>query len=281
MPATDSPRSLVNGDPDTVIPVTDRGLQYGDGVFETLSVVQGEMLCWDAHCARLLEGCRRLHLNPPAIEILAEEAGQLVAGQERAVLKIMITRGSSGRGYRPEPDAIPSRILTLHNWPEWPQENTTAGVVIRVCQQRLAQSPALAGIKHLNRLEQILARAEWDDPAIAEGLMLDMAGHVIEGTMSNVFVFKGNQLLTPDLSQCGIAGVIRGRVLETARALGIDAMIAELELSDIESADSLFLCNSLIGLWPVRKVGEREYAISPRIADLREKLQHQDCIAAV
>ena len=270
--------ALINGQTADSIPITDRGLQYGDGLFETVAVFDGRLLCWNEHMARLEEGCRRLNIDLPERQQLTDEARQLAGDTGRGVLKLVLTRGSAGRGYAPPRDAVPNRILSLNPWPEYPAAHREQGVHVRVCETRLATNPALAGLKHLNRLEQVLARGEWDDPAIAEGLMLDQAGQVIEGTMSNVFVYRQGTVMTPDTGQCGVAGIIRGRILALAGELQLEAMIAPLDLNDVGSAEELFLCNSLIGIWPVSTLGEKRYTPGPITRLIQDKLIQNDCI---
>lgn len=273
------PTALINGQPADTVSITDRGLQYGDGLFETIAVVDGRLLCWDEHMTRLENGCTRLNIAFPGSRQLAAEAGQVIAGSRRGVLKIIVTRGSDGRGYAPAADATPSRILWLNPWPDYPSDNREQGVRVRLCDTRLSTNSLLAGMKHLNRLEQVMARSEWNDPAIAEGLMFDQTGRVIEGTMSNLFVYREGALITPDVGQCGVAGIIRGRVLALAAEQHIDVMIAPLELNDIETAGELFLCNSLIGIWPVRAIGERRYTPGAVTRTLQDQLIQQGYIS--
>jgi 4-amino-4-deoxychorismate lyase len=127
----------------------------------------------------------------------------------------------------------------------------------------------LAGIKHLNRLEQVMARAEWDTPAIAEGLMLDRQGHVISGTQSNLFMIKGKQLLTPRLSEAGIAGVVRGLVLESAPRFSLQPQLAELTVEDLKHADALFMTNAIMGLCPVSRFEQTVYRLNNIPAELK------------
>lgn len=242
---------LINGMPGDLLTVSDRGLHYGDGLFETVAVRNGICEFWDRHMQRLLRGCERLRIPAPDESLLADETARLAQDASRAVLKILITRGSGGRGYRvPEP-AAPTRILRLTEWPDYPADNATQGIRLRLCTQRLGSNPSLAGLKHLNRLEQVLARLEWDDPVIAEGVVLDHAGNVIEGTFSNVFMVKNGTLITPRLDQCGVAGVLRGEVMELAVLEGIVCEERRLPLAELYTADEMFLTNSLIGIWPV------------------------------
>jgi len=246
--------TLINGQQSDQLGIDDRGLLYGDGLFETIAVRAGVPQLWDRHMQRLGLGCMRLGITLPDLINLRKEAHTVCRDAQRAVLKIIVTRGSGARGYRCRDSANTTRILALQPWPDYPDDFKQRGVAVRLCVTRLGSNPMLAGLKHLNRLEQVLARNEWDDPAIPEGLMLDSAGAVIEGTMSNVFLVRGGTLQTPDLSQCGVAGIMRGRILEMAAEMGLATGIMQLGLKDLMDAQEIFLCNSLIGLWPVREL---------------------------
>ncbi len=247
-------RIIVNGAAENSVAALDRGLQYGDGLFETLAILDGAPQHWESHIARLERGCSRLYLPSPPRDGLLAEAKRLCKGIKRGVLKIILTRGAGGRGYRLSNPALPTRIVIGFPWPELPAQAVAEGVTVRICDTRLGLNPALAGIKHLNRLEQVLAQREWDEPDIAEGLMRDLEGNVIEGTMSNLFIVIDGRLITPDLSRCGVAGIMRGFILTTAQDLGIEVVIAPLGVAELMRAAEAFLCNSLIGLWPIRDV---------------------------
>lgn len=261
---------LIDGKDTDRIAADDRGLLYGDGLFETIAVHDGVPQLWAQHMARLHRDCVRLGIAPPAEELLLDEARSLCAASEQAVLKIIITRGSGGRGYRPAPQSVPRRILSLHPWPVYPAFCWQQGIAVRLCDTRLGRNPRLAGIKHLNRLEQVLARSEWDDADITEGLMLDTEDRLIEGTMSNVFLIRDGELRTPALEYCGVAGVMRGHVVALAVELGIPCAVMPLELADVAQADELFVCNSLIGIWPVRRFQEREFIPGPLTRRLQQ-----------
>lgn len=250
--------TLVNGQPEDCIPVSDRGLQYGDGLFETIAIRDGKPELWMGHMQRLVAGCMRLEISPPDLEQLTADVQRVAGDQDRAVVKIIVTRGSATRGYRPVGNAQPVRIVQGLPWPEFPQSAERNGVSVHWCQTRLAQQPRLAGLKHLNRLEQVLARAEWRDE-YAEGLMCDPDGNVIEGTMSNVFLVQDGTLITPDLSQSGVAGVMRATVLELAKRQGLDCLVQPVSVSMVEGCAELFLTNSLIGIWPVARLGGKTY----------------------
>ncbi len=267
--------SLLDGVANGCIEGSDRGLHYGDGLFETLAVRAGRPRFWSQHLARLTAGCIRLAIPAPDPALLRAEADRLCATQTQAVLKIVVTRGSGGRGYRPPLEAVPRRLLSLSPWPDYPASWANSGVQLRYCRTPVATSPALAGLKHLGRLEQVLARAEWDDPAIPEGLMLDADGAVIEGTMSNLFAVQDGALWTPDLSRAGVAGLARQRVLALAQRQGIRVSEGRLTPADLTQADGLFLTNSLIGLWPVRQLEGRIYPIDPLIRQIAEALREE------
>ncbi len=262
---------LINGIETGQLDALDRGLQYGDGLFETLRIQQGQPRHWAAHMARLAHGCERLGLPMPDEVLLRDEATRLCREAQNdidGVLKIVLTRGSGGRGYRPPLTLVVTRLLARFPLPDYPPQNAMQGVVVRLCDTRLGLNPALAGLKHLNRLEQVLARAEWQDTGIAEGLMQDIEGNVIEGTMSNLFMVKAGSLRTPELSRCGVTGVMRAQVMTAAEGLGIPVGEGRLGLRDLAAADELFLCNSVIGIWPVRELAGRTYVPGPVTARL-------------
>ncbi|MCU7931346.1 MAG: aminodeoxychorismate lyase [Candidatus Thiodiazotropha sp. (ex Codakia rugifera)] len=252
---------LINGIPGDQVPLSDRGLQYGDGLFETLAVINGQPGLWQRHMARLSRGEQVLGFPPSDKQLLKQEALSLCACHERAVLKIILTRGSGGRGYRPPLSTDPRRILTLHPWPEYPHEWFAKGIRLGICHTRVSLNRQLAGLKHLNRLEQVLARSEWQDPAIAESLMLDDRERVISGTQSNLFMIQGETILTPDLSQAGISGVVRELVIEQAEQLALPVQITDLVLDDFQQADALFVTNSLMGICPVAILDQRRFNI--------------------
>lgn len=242
----------------------DRGLAYGDGLFETIAVCDGQLLCWTAHMARLQRGCAVLALPAPDGAQLLREAEQVTAGQSRGIVKILLTRGTGGRGYRPPQATQLRRIVGLHEWPSDLDDDRRRPVTTWVCRQRLGHNPQLAGIKHLNRLEQVLASAEWPAPDYFEGLMLDLDGHLLAGIRSNVFLVRDRVLLTPDLTDAGIAGIVRQAVLDIAPSHGLDVRVGALALTQLTDADELFLCNCVMGLRVVGRVdnGDNSYRLA-------------------
>jgi 4-amino-4-deoxychorismate lyase len=263
----------VNGRPQDSVSTLERGLLYGDGLFETIAVRDGRAQRWERHMERLRSGCERLGIVPVAPALLEREVQSLCSGVPQAVLKIIISRGCGGRGYRPAVAGAPTRIIQLHPWPDDPPHLARDGVAVRCCRLRLGQNPALAGIKHLNRLEQVLARAEWDDAGIPEGLLLDRQDRLIEGTMSNVFLVLGGRLVTPDLSQCGVAGVMRAELLGLAADTGIHTEVRAVPVAELFDAEEAFLCNSIIGIWPVSSVDGHRIASGKVAGRLQQLLQ--------
>lgn len=256
---------------------------YGHSVFETVAVNAGKLLLWDQHLARLLLGAQTLNIpfhNELATLLMADVA-QLLASHEQAnglnVIRIQLTMGQGGRGYANPESPTPTRIVSLHDYPIQHLQRAKTGVNIGVSDVRLAQQPLLAGIKHGNRLEQVLARSRWH-PDWDEALLLDQDQNVIEGTQSNLFVVEQGVLKTPDLSLCGVAGVMRGYVLGLAQTIGVEVQTVRLSLSQVESADEVFLTNSLIGIWPVKRCGKILYNTSEVSSKLLKKIQKNEVI---
>lgn len=270
--------TLINGKTQTRVDVTDRGLSYGDGLFETIQVKQGQALLWDAHIARLKQGCARLKI--PFDTILGQLAfdwQQLqthLPADGSGVLKWVVTRGVGQRGYYPAPDAEPTIISMLSDKRDTSVQ-ASQGVSLRWCEQVLSLNATLAGIKHLNRLEQVLARGEWNDSNIAEGLMCDTEGYVVEGTMSNLLWVKDEVLYTPALDQAGIEGVVRATLLTLAQGMGIGCTIARFKPEVLQTADELMICNSVIDVWPVTQLGAQVYQVGVLTRKLQALLQKE------
>ncbi len=273
--------ALVNGRPDSVISVHDRGLQFGDGVFETIAVQSGRPLYLEPHLERLELGCKRLSIAAPERDLLTQEANRLCAPVSAGVLKLIVTRGTGGRGYQAPDDISANRILTMHQRPVYPGSFYHAGIPSCVCRRRLANNPDLAGIKHLNRLEQVLLRREVAATPCPEGVVLDRQGNVIEGSMSNLFMVKNGRILTPDLSRAGVAGVVRAAVIRHCEAAAIATGTRNIKLEELYEADEVFYCNSVIGIWPVKSMGDKVFDSIDTALDIMRKLTDNNIIAAV
>lgn len=269
---------LVNGSPEDRIDVSDRGLQYGDGVFETIAYRNGKAEFLEQHLQRLLEGCARLSINFEQIDALRFEINTVCdhTDTDNAVIKVIVTRGSGSRGYFSLNDTEPTRIVSSHPYPKYPDQYQTEGVYLRFCDQMLSSNRKLAGIKHLNRLEQVLARNEWDDPDIAEGIMSDSDDNIIECTMSNIFIVEEDQLFTPSIIDCGIAGVMRGQIIQLATRSSLAVEERVITRKELAHADEVFVCNSIIGIWPVNAISNKEYPIGLITQFLQKSLVELD-----
>lgn len=253
-------KAFVDGRRATRLPVDDRGLAYGDGLFETIRFVAGHAPLWQGHMARLRRGCRILRLPAPDPAQLLAEAGQLVAGAD-ALIKIILTRGG-GRGYQPGVDQPVRRVVMRLPLPRMPASIYQRGLRTRWCRLRLADQPVLAGLKHLNRLEQVLARSEWTGPDIDEGLLLDGRARVVCATAANLFVVDRGRLLTPALTHSGVAGVARAWLLRRAsRWLPVEQIA--LTPRQVERADEVFLSNAVRGVMPVTGLADRRFSVGP------------------
>jgi 4-amino-4-deoxychorismate lyase len=268
--------NLVNGVPDGVISAQDRGLTLGDGVFRTLRMEQGRPCWWADQYAKLEADCRQLGLSNPSRSEWEQDLAWIAVRLPDAVVRLTVTRGPGPRGYRLPDLPLPTRLCQATPLPDFPDPVAEGGARIRLCSLRLGHQPRLAGTKHLNRLENVLARAEWDDPDIDEGLLLDEAGSLVSGVMSNLFLWRGGGLLTPRLDRCGVAGVARGRLLHWAAGQGIPVRETDLALADLYAAEAAFLTNSLIRIRYVAAFGDRRWD-RPRLYDtLQEALSCAD-----
>lgn len=272
---------LVNGVPGNSISIRDRGLLYGDGVFRTLRAINGKALHWDLHYLKLKRDCSALGITCPDEALLCAELDKVLAQHPDGVVKLIVTRGEGARGYTPSADAPHTRIWDFSPLPDYPPEWMTQGIKTHICSLRLSAQPRLACVKHLNRLENVLAAMELNNAQlhgeqVAEGLLLDAEGHLIEGTRSNLFLVSQGQLATPDLSRCGVAGIQRGRVMAWALQHGITLHVRDVGLEEALQADELFIVNSVIGLWPIRELGKRHWSHFPVAAQIRHGLDQQD-----
>ncbi|MBJ7312892.1 aminodeoxychorismate lyase [Rugamonas sp. CCM 8940] len=269
--------SFINGQAGHLLPVADRGLQYGDGLFETILCLDGAAQRFELHWERLRAGCARLAIALP--EIRAElHAAIADAALPRAVAKLIVTRGSSARGYACPAAVAPNWILTIAAAPSPDPARYRDGIALMTCHTRLPHDRLLAGMKHLNRLHQVLARAELGEQ-VQDGVMLDQQGSVIEGVLSNLFLVQRGRVLTPDLSQCGVCGILRGEVMAACRTLGLALEVRAVAPHELLDADEVFVTNVLGGVVPVRSIDGRDIPRGPVARQLREQLCHQDALA--
>lgn len=259
------PRVWVNATETNLVPAEDRGLAFGDGLFETMRLHGARVPLLERHLQRLQHGALRLRIALEIDELRAEISRFLSSsGTDEGILKLIVTRGDGGRGYRVDAGNEARRILMQRPLAPHPAQWWSEGVSIRHCDTRLGSNPALAGMKHLNRLEQVLARLEWDDAQIAEGLMCDQKGRIVEGVSTNLFLVSGGRLLTPVIDHCGVAGVMRGFILDVvAPELALNTEQVHCERALLGAAQEVFLCNAVIGVWPVRQLGAKRWPLGP------------------
>ncbi|MGU9978216.1 MAG: aminodeoxychorismate lyase, partial [Candidatus Oxydemutatoraceae bacterium WSBS_2016_MAG_OTU14] len=267
--------TFVNGLPREEVELLDRGLGFGDGVFETIAITpQKQLFLWPLHRERLIKGCDTLHI-PLDIDILEEEIKRICASslQHRStcqqVLKIVLTRGCSNTGYRYSMPIQAMRYVYLSQRPYLSKATYTQGIALQICKHRLGAQPALKSIKHLNRIDQVLARSEWDDEPF-EGIVLDHNEYLVEGTMSNIFLCLGDTLVTPQLDQCGVAGVMREYLLKRSQqSKSFSIVTKRLTLADLLNAEGVFICNSVIGIVPVREIAGLSFTIPKLVQEIQ------------
>ena len=267
---------LVNGQAGGAgISVLDRGLHYGDGLFETIACRRGvaRFLAW--HLERLSLGCERLRI-PVVLSEIRDEVRMLAREVDSAIIKVMVTRGSAtARGYAPTGTEKPTRITFRQAWPSEDPAARQDGVRVRIASLRLGENPALAGLKHLNRLEQVLARMESmsaTGEVAVESLLFSSSGKLVSGNMSNVFIVRDSRVQTPRIDTCGVAGVMRRVVLSEASRAGVAAEECSLEAADLNGAQEIFLTNARIGIWPVRALQSRVLSPGPVTRRLQQHL---------
>ncbi len=268
------PRSLVNGTPADKISLTDRGIQYGDGVFRTMLVADGQVVDMAAQLDKLYADANRLGIKGISPETLRDDIHKLLDQcQGFSALKIILTRGNSNRGYVYDPKADATRIVSIFELSDVPNSYWTKGVDLFVCTTRLGKNAALSGIKHLNRLEQVLARNEFGNE-FQEGLMLDTDNQVISGTMSNIYFVSNGSITTPSLELSGVRGFMLDKIQTCAGESGLSLNTGHIHLQQIDAAEEVFVSNSLIGIWPVRSIGQKQWRRGPLTSKLQHLIQH-------
>jgi 4-amino-4-deoxychorismate lyase len=267
---------LINGDFSHVITPLDRGFAYGDGVFRTMLMRNNQPDNWPLHYQKLVADCAAIGIVCPSAELLISDMLQLftsdINDKPSEVAKIIITRGEGERGYAQPAITNPTRVILKSAVPRYSTDNQFKGVQLHLCQTRLADEGKLAGIKHLNRLENIMARMEWHDEKIFDGILLDQQNNVIECTMSNIFARYGNLLVTPDLSRCGVAGITRQRIIWLESQLNLKIELASLPFEKLLQADEVIICNSLYGAFQVHNIGQTIWHQQPLAKVIRSAL---------
>ena len=246
-------KSLVNGKTSDTVSLRDRGFQFGDGVFETVRVINSRCLLLDRHLLRLSSALEHLGINTDLIVVLKTEIRDIIQGCTDGALKIIITRGITDLGYTYPELILPTRCLLLFRYSFRNDDPVNLGV----SSIRLPKNRFLAGIKHLNRLDQVLVRKSWET-GWDEAVVFDQKGRVIEGTMSNIFLVHKKTITTPKLDECGVAGVVRQWVIDRCKKEEIKIKIKRVERSLLETANEIFMTNSLQGIQTVRCYRDKE-----------------------
>ena len=285
--------NLINGVTTDYLNINDRAIHYGDGLFETILCSNNKLFYWEQHYQRLQLSSKKLKINCPAEQLLLNDIKALLAANENpasensannsCVIKIIVSRGTGERGYKISKTMSANRLVLL-SVIEADYSSLLSGRLLTgdlyLCEQQVSINESLAGLKHLNRLENVLARNEWGynkqshagNNKIIDGLMINANQHVIEGTMSNLFAVKDNQLLTPDLTQSGVKGIMRDEIINIANKMDIKVSIVNMSIDELPVMDGLFISNSLIGMKSINKLIDTQYKQSDITKSIFEKL---------
>ena len=278
--------ALINSEFEDKISVFDRGLAYGDGFFETTAwkFMEKKKECrvefWGRHIKRIKKTCKFLKIKLSDFRQLEKDKEKILSkaydhGITEGVLKIIITRGEGGRGYKYEKNMKPNIIFIVSNRPDYPKDFYSKGVKIRFSKNPISSNNVLSGFKHLNRLDSVLARSEWEDKNIFDSIFINKNNNIIEGTMSNLFLLKENILYTPSINFCGISGIMREVVIDKCNDLFERIKICELSKEFFLDANSVFLTNSLIKILPVKQVESKKFRIDKKVFNIIKKFNDQ------
>lgn len=260
--------SSVDTGTNTFISESDRGFNYGDGIFTTLLVQSAKPIHYPLHESRLKYGCQRLCIPEPSWLTIGKEVTSLCTDEPKAVIKIIITRGEGGRGYSPTGANQANVVITKHAYPE-KYETWQNGIEIGIADTKLGLNPLTAGIKHLNRLEQVLIRKELDEKQLLEGVVADINGHVISVSAGNLFWQIGTEWFTPSLQNSGIEGIMRHLLIQYCQENDISCRQVLVDIEKLLKADSVLICNSIMGLVPIKRIDRHQFDSTDSIDQLR------------
>ncbi|QIA62878.1 aminodeoxychorismate lyase [Vibrio astriarenae] len=260
----------VNGVPCDSISASDRSFQYGDGVFTTMLLQDGKVLHWSLHTQRLREGLNRLAIPHPNWSDVERWVANAAIEHSRSGIKVHISRGSGGRGYSPLGCESPVVTISAFQYPKHYSTWHQAGLELGICQTQLGLNPTLAGIKHNNRLEQIMAKAEMDAVGLPDGIVTDLNEHIVETTMANLFWRKGQTLYTPKMVNAGVKGITRNYVAAQLPSLGFSLTEEDFFIEDLLCADEVFVTNAILGVAPVSKIAHHSFSFSDLAKQLRK-----------
>lgn len=251
---------FINGKPQSDLPVDDRATQFGDGCFTTARVVDGKIHFLPSHLQRLYDACQRLMIPFHEWSLLEQEMQSLAGEHAQAVLKVILSRGSGGRGYSSNACVNPTRILSISAWPVHYQRWREEGISLTLSPVRLGRNPLLAGIKHLNRLEQVLIRAHLEQTDAHDALVLDSEGWLTECCAANIFWRKGEGVFTPRVDQAGVNGIMRQHCIQLLNASHYRLQEVNVTQAALADVDEVIICNALMPVLPVRAYGELRWS---------------------
>ena len=253
----------------------DRAFQYGDGIFRTFVVDNKKALLWKYHYKKIVADCLAMKITPPKENDLLSDIRSLFKSKNKSVGKFIISRGSSERGYKFNEDITHNRFLIKTKMPSYPKEYFKIGVNLYVCKQKLNPS-ILSGVKHLNRLENIMARREWKGDRYVDGILLDQNGHVIECVSSNIFMRIGKTIYTPKITHVGIKGVTRELIIKISAQLGFKIKEITFDLNKLLASDEVFITNSLFGVLQVKKIKNKSWQHQELASLFNQSLENLD-----
>ncbi|MGF1908242.1 aminodeoxychorismate lyase [Vibrio kasasachensis] len=262
----------LNGQTADSISLLDRSFQYGDGCFTTMLTKQGKLMYWSYHLQRMQACLDALAIPQPDWNQVETWLNLAANNESLAGLKLHISRGEGGRGYSATQVSAPNVTINDFAYPAHYLQWQEQGIELGVCRTRLGINPLLAGHKHNNRLEQVLVKTELDERALADAVVLNISGNVIETSMANLFWRQGEILYTPDLDVSGVAGVARRRVLEHAKLQNIPVQLGQFELADLLRANEVFITNSLLGIAPIKAIESQSFSIGTMTRSIQETL---------
>jgi 4-amino-4-deoxychorismate lyase len=251
----------VNGKHQSSIAISDRSIAYGDGIFTTAKISNGQVQFLSSHITRLIEGCQYLKINFTQSQALVDEIITVAQNYPTAVLKVIITAGSGGRGYSRKGVGEAQTIVSIHEFPPHYNLWSEQGVSLVYCNIKLGLNPLLKGLKHLNRLEQVLIKDELDNVTADDCLVCDLNDLVVETSSANVFWMRGNKVYTPVLQDAGVQGIYRKNIL----SIDQDIQRVKEKFIDLNDISSMFICNSVMGVIPVYRLNNRPLNIEPVI----------------
>jgi 4-amino-4-deoxychorismate lyase len=245
-----------------ILDIHERGLHYGDGLFETLLKLNTEIPLWSKHYNRLRKGCDKLSIPVPDDTWLLEKIDAETEGQDSAVVKIIVTRGRGGRGLKLPQNNQASVFILSYLYAEIVGKALQLDVAMS--HTRLPINPNLAGIKHLNRLDYVLATIELERiGGMGEAILCDTEGYIVEGIISNLFFCLDDEVYTPSLDYAGVEGIMRQQILEHLEKQGIAVQTGRYFPAQLLQASECFLCNSVQGVRPIRSIDGVEFSCGP------------------